>query len=199
MAIKGLHGFKYVKLNKDDENLFEYDKEIKRLIGARNVKIKPKVDTAELYGDDQLLETASSLGAIDVEIDVADLTLEQRSDLLGYKYENGVLIEDKTFNPPEIAFGFVAPKSNNGERMVWLTKGKMEPLEEEAKTQDGKVALQTQKVKFKFMPRIYDGVHKYTADTNTEDAPKEEEFFTVDFLKTGKKISTQLEGNKEKI
>lgn len=187
MAIKGLHGFRYTKLTKDDENIIEYSEEIKKLIGARNVKISPKVDSAELYGDDQLLETASALGAIEVEIDITDLTLEQRAELLGYKYENGVLIEDKNFKPIPIGFGFVAPKSNGGNRMIWLTKGTLEPLEEEAKTKEDKVDFQTQKAKFKFMPRIKDGIHKITADTDIEGAPTEEEFFTVEFLKTGKK------------
>lgn len=190
MAITGLRGFRYCVLEKDDETTLTYSEEVKRLIGARNVKISPKADTAELYGDDQLLETASSLGAIDVEIDIADLTLEQRAELLGYEYENGVLKENKDFNPPEIAFGFMAPKSpksGGGFRMVWLLKGKVEPLEEEAKTKEDKIEFQTPKVKFKFMPRINDGHYKFTADTDLEGAPKETEFFTPEFLKTGKK------------
>ncbi|MBY6900382.1 major tail protein [Clostridium botulinum] len=187
MAIKGLHGFRYCILEKDDITGFEYETEIKKLTGARSIKVDNKVNDAKLYGDDQLLETASAIGSIDVDIDVADLTLEQQAELLGYKYEDGVLIEDKNFNPPYIAFGFMAPKSSDGKRMVWLLKGKMQPMSDEAKTQDDKVEFQTQKAKFVFMPRVNDGKHKFKADTNTTGAPTEEEFFSVDFLKTGKK------------
>lgn len=191
MAIKGLHGFRYCILKKDDITGFEYATEIKRLIGARSIKIDNKVNDAKLYGDDQLLETASAIGSIDVDIDVADLTLEQQGELLGYKFENGVLTEDKNFNPPYIAFGFVAPKSNNsGERMVWLLKGKMQPVSDEAKTQDDKVDFQTQKAKFVFMPRIFDGKHKYKADTDSIGAPTSRDFFTTDFLKNGKVIKS---------
>ncbi|WP_040328593.1 major tail protein [Clostridium ihumii] len=191
MAIKGLRNFRYVKLTKDSKDELEYATEVKQLVGAKSIKIAPKVDSAELYGDDQLLETASSLGAIEVEIDVAELTLEERADWLGYKIENGVLIENKDATPAEIAFGFEAPKSksaNEGEafRMVWLTKGKAEPLEEEGKTKEDKLEFQTQKVKLKFMPRINDGVYKITADTDLKGAPKQEQFFKVDFLKAGK-------------
>lgn len=71
MAIKGLRNFRYVKLTKDSKDELEYATEVKQLVGAKSIKIAPKVDSAELYGDDQLLETASSLGAIEVEIDVA--------------------------------------------------------------------------------------------------------------------------------
>ncbi|APF27617.1 MULTISPECIES: major tail protein [Clostridium] len=187
MAIKGLHGFRYCILTNDDVAGFEYETEIKRLIGARSIKVDNKVNDAKLYGDDQLLETASAIGSIDVDIDVADLTLEQQGELLGYKYENGVLTEDKDFNPPYIAFGFVAPKSNGGTRMVWLLKGKMQPISGEGKTQDDKVEFQTQKAKFIFMPRVNDGKHKHKSDTDLKGAPTEEEFFSVDFLKTGKK------------
>ncbi|MDU7250840.1 MAG: phage tail protein [Clostridium sp.] len=186
MALKGLRGFRFVPLTKDNKTDLEYE-EIQKIIGAINTKIKPKVNSAELYGDDQLLETASSLGGIDVDIDVTELPLEQRAIILGNKFENGVLIENKGDTPPDIAFGFIAAKSGGGDRMVWLTKGKAEPIEEEGKTQGDKIDFQTQKLKFKFMPRIYDGHHKFTADTNLEGAPTEEEFFSIDFLKTGKK------------
>lgn len=187
MAIKGLRGFRYCKLTEDSENTLTYSESIKKLVGARNVKISPKTNTGELYGDDQLLETSVAIGAIEVEIDVAELTLEERADLLGYEYENGILTETKDFNPPFISFGFEAPKSNGSTRMKWLLKGKAEPLEEEGKTQEDKVEFQTQKVKLKFMPRINDGKSAHTSDTDGEGAPTSEQFFATEFLKTGKK------------
>lgn len=185
MAIKGLRGFRYCKLTEDTESTLTYDTAIKKLIGAKNIKISPKVNTGELYGDDQLLETSVAIGAIEVEIDVAELTLQERAELLGYKFENGVLKETKDFNPPFIAFGFEAPKSNGSTRMKWLLKGKAEPLEEEGKTQEDKVEFQIQKVKLKFMPRINDGESAYTSDTDVENAPTAAQFFTTTFLKGG--------------
>ncbi|MGG7163792.1 major tail protein [Clostridium ihumii] len=194
MAIKGLRNFRYVKLTKDTKDELEYDTKIKQLVGAQSIKISPKTNSAELYGDDQLLETVTALGAIEVEIDVAELKLEERADLLGYKIENGVLVENKDATATEIAFGFEAPKSKSDNeqeafRMVWLTKGKAEPLEEEGKTGEDKIELQTQKVKFKFMPRINDGVYKLTADTDLTGAPTQEEFFKQEFLKSCKKTT----------
>lgn len=187
MAIKGLRGFRYCKITEDTESTLTYDSSIKKLTGARNIKISPKVNTGELYGDDQLLETDSAIGAIEVEVDVAELTLEEQADLLGYEYENGVLKESKNFNPPYVSFGFEAPKSNGGTRMQWLLKGKAEPLEEEGKTKEDKIEFQTQKIKLKFMPRVHDGRPKFKSDTDLTGAPTVEEFFSVDFLKTGNK------------
>lgn len=195
MAIIGLRNYRIVKLLTDTEETLEYDTEIMRLTGAKSIKIAPKVDSAENYGDDQLLETASAMGAIEVEFEVASLTLEEKAFILGYKYKDGVLIEDKDFNPPNLSLGFESPKSQGGNRMVWLTKGVCEPLEEEAKTKEDKVEFQSQKVKFKFMPRINDGRHKITADTDVANAPTSEEFFTTAFLKTATKPATPAKTN----
>lgn len=193
MALKGLRGFRFVPLTKDDEDNLEYEKEITKLIGARSVKITPKTSSAELYGDDQLLESNSAIGAIDVEIDLTGLPLAIRAKLLGNKYENGIMIENKSDNPPEIGFGFLAAKSKKGDRMVWLTKGKAEPVGDESKTQEGdKISYQTQKMKLKFMPRVHDGLYKITADTDEEDAPKLEEFFTTEVLKSVNKSNIKL-------
>lgn len=191
MAIKGLRGFRYCKMTEDTESTLTYDSTVKKMTGARDIKIKPKVNTGELYGDDQLLETDSAIGAIEVEIDVAELTLQERADLLGYTLKNGVLKEGKNFNPPYIAFGFEAPKSNGATRMKWLLKGKAEPLEEEGKTKKDKIEFQTQKIKLKFMPRIFDGEPSFTSDTDLEGAPTAEEFFTPGFLKTGDKAQSK--------
>lgn len=186
MAIKGLYGFRYCKLTEDSEATLTYDTLIKKLVGARNIKISPKTNTGELYGDDKLLETETAIGALEVEIDVAELTLQEQADILGYAFENGVLKEGR-FNPPYIAFGFSAPKSNGGVRNTWLLKGKAEPIEEEGKTKEDKIDFQTQKVKLKFMQRINDEQAKFKSDTDLEGAPTESEFFSTEFLKTGKK------------
>ena len=198
MAIIGLRNYRLVKLLVDTESELEYDTKIMKLTGAKNIKIAPKVDSAENYGDDQLLETASAMGAIEVEFEVASLTLEEKAFILGYKYKDGVLVEDKDFNPPNIALGFKSPKSQGGNRMVWLTKGVCEPLEEEAKTKEDKVEFQSQKIKLKFMPRINDGRHKITADTDVENSPTAEEFFATAFLKTAAKPTAPAKTNLNK-
>lgn len=185
MAIKGLRGFRYVPLTQDDETGATYDTEITKLVGARNISISPQLAEGALYGDDQLLESESAISSIEVEIELTDLPLKERAELTGQKYENGVLKENKDATPPEIAFGFMAPKSGGGFRMVWLLKGKMKPMEEGAQTQEDSIEYQSSTVTFEFMPRVYDGALKYTADTDEESAPTEEQFFSVAFLKDG--------------
>lgn len=191
MAIKGLNGFRYAIITSDTEESTEYE-EIKRVPGARSIKITPKVASGSLYGDNGLMKSVASVSEVDVEIDVAELPLEDRAAILGYSFENGVLIEGKDIKTKEIAFGLEAPTADNSVRMIWLTKGVMEPMDEEAKTQEDKIEFQTQKIKFKFMPRVSDGKYKIISDTKIEGAPTVEEFFTTEFLKTGKKPSKEL-------
>lgn len=188
MALKGLRGFVYCKLEKDDETGTKYATEVKKLTGARNVNITPQLAEGSLYGDDQLLESESSVSAVDVSIELANLTLEEEADLTGNKLENGVLKENKDAVPPEIAFGFMAPKSKiggGGFRMVWLLKGTAKPLTEEITTKEDNIEYQTPTVDYTFTPRLSDGEIKFKADTNAEEAPTPEQFFTSAFLEKG--------------
>ncbi len=189
MSLIGLRNFRIVKLTEDSTETLTYDSQIKILKGAKNIKITPKSDTAENYGDDQLLETATSMSAIEVELEVSELELEEQALLTGYTYSEGTLTETKDFNPPPIALGFEATKSNGASRNVWLVKGKCEPLESENKTKEEKINFQSEKIKLKFMPRIHDGVSKYKADTDGTSAISTVDFFTTEFLKTGKKAA----------
>lgn len=185
MAQIGLKDFVVVGLTKDTKDELKYDIKIKSLTGARTVKISPKTDTAKLYGDDKLLETTSALGEIEVELEVAELTYEERAFLLGQEYEDGILYESSQFNPPEVALGFKAEKSRGGYKHVWLTKGKFEPVEDEGKTKEDKIEYQIQKIKATFMPRIHDELYKISQDTEFSTV-KEEEFFSVAFLEKKK-------------
>lgn len=182
MAIKGLRGFRYVPLTSDDVDSTVYSEQITKLVGARNINMTPNIAEGMLYGDDQLQESESSITSIEVSMDMTDLPLKQRAELTGQKYENGVLKENKDAEAIEVAFGFQAPKSGGGFRMVWLLKGKIKPLEESAQTKEEDIDYQTQEATFVFTPRLSDGELRFIADTDAEEAPTEEQFFDVAFL-----------------
>lgn len=185
MAIKGLKNYVYSILTENEDGTFSYG-EVKKLPGATETKVSPASDTAELYSDDGLEETETSKGATEVEIGITDLKLQDKAELLGDKFENGIYTEYDDFNPPHIAFGFEAPKSKTGgSRLTWLTKGKPQPIEDNYKTKGEKVEFQTKSIKYKFMRRC-DGVRKYEVDTDYEGAPTKEQFFTKEFLENGK-------------
>lgn len=167
MAQVGLKDLHYAILNEDSKNTLQYEVP-QSLAGIINATINPSVNTQELYADDQLWESVSALGKIDVEIETADLPLNIRAILGGHSVENGILIEKSGDIPPHIALGFKSLKSNGKYRYIWLLKGVAQPMAEDFSTKKDNVEHKTPKTKFTFMPRAYDGEWKHSAD---EDNP----------------------------
>ncbi|WP_196007902.1 major tail protein [Clostridium tyrobutyricum] len=135
---------------------------------AINVKINPKSNSDTLYADNKAVETATSLGEIDVEIETQDLPLEVQAELLGHKIDSvtKVMCSDVQDSAPYVAVGFKIKKANAKYRYVWLLKGKFSEPEEEHSSQEDKTKFQTPKIKGTFVTRT-DGKWKYTADEDS--------------------------------
>ncbi|AKA72344.1 major tail protein [Clostridium scatologenes] len=135
---------------------------------AINVKINPKSNSDTLYADNRAVETATSLGEIDVEIETQDLPLEVQAELLGHKLDSTskVMCSDVQDSAPYVAVGFKIKKANGKYRYVWLLKGKFSEPEEEHSSQEDKTKFQTPKIKGTFLTRT-DGKWKYTADEDS--------------------------------
>ncbi|MCM3761035.1 phage tail protein [Alkalihalobacillus oceani] len=168
MAQVGLNDLHFAILTEDSKETLTYEA-TREMIGAINATINPTVNTQEVYADDQLWESISALGKIDVEVETADLPLPVRAKILGNKIEEGVLVENKTDIPPHVALGFKSLKSNGKYRYVWLLKGVAQPMAEDYSTKKDNVEPKTPKVTFTFMARIHDGEWKRTADEDSED------------------------------
>lgn len=65
----------------------------KRIVGAISANFSPNASNDTLFADDGPYDTASTLGAMSMELNVADVPPEQRAELLGATYDNttGVL------------------------------------------------------------------------------------------------------------
>ena len=133
MAQVGLNDLHFAVLTEDTKEVLTYGIP-EPMVGAINATINPTVNTQELYADDQLWESISALGKIDVEIETADLPLPIRAKVLGNKIVDGVLIENKEDIQPHIALGFKSLKSNGKYRYVWLLKGVAQPMAEDYST-----------------------------------------------------------------
>ncbi|WP_296969177.1 major tail protein [Tepidanaerobacter sp. EBM-38] len=168
MAQVGLNDLHFAILTVDSKDELTYEAP-EPMVGAINATINPAVNTQELYADDQLWESVSALGKIDVEIETADLPLAIRAKILGNELKEGVLIEKATDVPPHVALGFKSLKSNGKYRYIWLLKGVAQPIAEDFATKKDNVEHKTPKVKFTFMARVHDGQWKHTADEESEE------------------------------
>ena len=164
VALRDLY---YALLTSDASDGAVYGTPIK-ITGLIKANINPNSNIDTLFADDGPYDTASQLGKIAVELNTADLDLEQRVALLGKTaIADGVTYDKSTDTPPWLAIGFRSKKSNGSYRYVWLLKGKFSEPEDNSETQGDTVNFQTPTITGNFVTREYDSAWRKMTD---EDA-----------------------------
>jgi phi13 family phage major tail protein len=135
-----------------------------RIPGAIEVNINANPSTETLFADDGPMETASALGEIEVEINVADLPLATQAILLGHTITAGVMERKGNDSAPFVGLGFKSLKSNGSYRYVWLAKGKFNLPELNHATKADGIEFQTPSVSASFVKREADDVWISQAD-----------------------------------
>lgn len=166
-TIVGLEDVYYATLTSDGSDGAVYGTPVK-ITGAIVANVKPNSSAATLFGDNKPMDTASQLGNIELELNMADLPLEVQATLLGHgAVSSGILLNKSTDTPPWVGLGFKGKKSNGNYRYVWLVKGKFREFDDNYETQKDSVNYQPPTINGNFVAREYDDVWKKTAD---EDA-----------------------------
>ncbi len=156
----GLKDVYIAVVTKNDETSYEVDTPV-RLFKAITGKVTVKRSSEAIYSDDELEDTVSSLDAVEVEFEGNKLTLDMLSTVLGAKYNNGMLIENKDDISTELALGFRSKESNNKYEFTWLYCGKINGDDEESyETQGQKPSPKSKSLKGTFSPRKKDGVFR---------------------------------------
>lgn len=119
-------------------------KAAERIPGAITANVNPNASSETLFADDGPFETASTIGQIELEVNVADLPLELQAKLFGHTLtQDGILIRKSTDTPPWVAVGFKSLKSNGKYRYTWLAKGKFSLPEQSNETKGDSVNFST--------------------------------------------------------
>ena len=125
--------------------------EVKQAIGVMSLNISPNGAQETLFADDGPMETASTLGRIEVEIQKNELTTENKADLLGHQIDaKGALVYGDSDIPPWVAIGFRTLKSNGNYRHVWLYKGKFTEPEDSNETKGDSINFQSDTINGQF-------------------------------------------------
>lgn len=125
---------------------------VKEAPGVISVNINPNASQETLFADDGPMETATTLGKIDVAINKAELTSENKADLLGHQIDaNGAVVYGDSDVPPWVAIGFRTLKSNGNYRYVWLYKGKFTDPEDNNETKGDSINFQTDTINGQFV------------------------------------------------
>ena len=177
MATIGLRDVYYALLLTDPEGGGKptYDTPV-RIVGAISANINPNPSSSTLFGDDGPMETASTLGEISLELNVADIPLETQAALLGHTYDKGMLKAKSTDVAPYVAVAFRTLKSNGKYRYYWLNKGKFSVPEEDYQTKGDSVEFQTPTITGAFAKRVSDDEWKRVIDE--DDATADQDVIT---------------------
>ncbi|MBQ9487532.1 MAG: hypothetical protein IJU91_07020 [Selenomonadaceae bacterium] len=166
MALIGLRNFYYATMTTEDTatTAATYGTP-KRIVGINSIDINPTVNKATLYGDDSALATASSLGEIEVTLDIADLPIEDLAALLGHTISDGVMVSKGSDSAPYVAIMFESEKHNGEIRYVKLLKGKFSESQETINTRGDSIEYQVPQITGTFVSRTNDSAWKHTRDT----------------------------------
>lgn len=143
----------------------EYDAAV-RIIGAITANFSPNASNDTLFADDGPFETASTLGAMTLELNVADLPAANRAELLGATYANGVLSHSADDIPPYVAVGMSVKKSNGASRYIWYLKGKFTIPDDNNQTKADSINWNTPTITGNFLKRDADNLFKIQIDTD---------------------------------
>lgn len=120
--------------------------------GVMHININPNASLDTLFADDGPMESATTLGKIEVEIEKNALSTPDKAALLGHKIDaDGGLAYGDTDTPPFVAIGFRSMKSNGTYRYVWLYKGKFTDPEDKYETKADSVKFQSDTIKGQFV------------------------------------------------
>ena len=164
----GLSNFYYSLLNSDTTAGISYQTPV-ALKGALSVAYNPNSEVSTLFADDGPYDTAESIGEIELEVGVADISQEDYAALMGHTITGGVMEELSTDQPVDCAFGFKAKRSNGSYSYFWFLKGKFSKPEIEHETKGDKLSWQTPKMMWKGVARVYDSRFKYSTRDDADD------------------------------
>lgn len=141
--------------------------------GLVSVNVETTSNTATLYADNGPYETASSLGDVNLTVNLADLPLSVQADLLGHTLSAGGQLDSKASDvAPYCAVMFEFLLGNGKKRCVKLYKGKFTEPADAGNTRGENVEFQTSEATAAFVQlknnQMYKSVQDFDADASTD-------------------------------
>ncbi len=144
---------------------------VKSLAGLGKISMNPNGNAAVLYGDDQPLHVADSVGKIDLSFDLADIDPAAYAEILGHTYGAGGVLEKSTDQSPYVAIGFKRTHTGSSvETYYWLYKVKFLKPDNSAETKKESISFQSLSLKAVGVPLISSGVWRLWMRTDDPNA-----------------------------
>lgn len=146
---------------------------VKPLKGAISANFSPNASNDTLFADDGPYETASTLGAMTLELNVADLDNATYAELIGATIDVTTKVVKNNANdvPPYVAVGMKVKKSNGADRYIWYLKGKFAAPDEANQTKADSINWGTPTITGNFLKRVCDNNWRFAVDTDDATIP----------------------------
>lgn len=149
---------------------------VKAVPGLVSVDVQTESNQNTLYADNGPYETASSLGSITVNIEMADLPLDVQADLLGHTLDTTTATNPKMTKKasdvaPNAAIMFEFLMGNGKKRAVKLYKGKFGEPNDTGNTRGENIEFQTSSISATFVQlknnKVYEDMADFEANADT--------------------------------
>jgi phi13 family phage major tail protein len=167
-VLNGLDRLYYALLNYDTTAGVSYQTPV-ALKGAITVSYNPNSEVSTLFADDGPYDTAETIGEIELNVGIADISQEDYAAIMGHTVTGGVLYQLSTDQPVDLAFGFRAKRSNGGYSYYWFLKGKFAKPSMDHETKGSSISWQTPELNGKFVARIYDSAFLFNTRDDADD------------------------------
>ena len=174
----GLDNFHVARVLTDTAGGTTYDA-AQRIINITQANINFNSGLSTFFADNGPAVAYSQLGEVDVTINIGDLTPAEYALLTGAtRTTEGVVELDTAANPPELAVGFRAMKSNGEYRYIWLMKGKFSVPNANHQTKEASVNFQQQELMYRGLSRISDSMVMRRVDSDDAELPANVDLLT---------------------
>lgn len=130
----------------------------KYLPGLREITVTPTENQGDIYAEGEVFDTDTENGPLNISLDLTDVPLINRAELLGHKLTaTGAVIDNQKDEAPYIALMYEKTLKNGVTEYVTLYKGKLTKPEDKGKTREGNVEYQTKAVAGRFIQLAANG------------------------------------------
>lgn len=162
----------YAPIIKDSSTEYTHG-EIKTLGAAMQIQLTPSLASGVLYGNGAKTEDLAKLTGVELQVDINKVSIEVRAEIMGNKYKEGVLSENKSDQAINIAVGFEVEETGDHRELMWLYKGKAKPFANTVKQSESSITFSTDTISIGFVPRLLDGDIRAFGDTANADFTSE--------------------------
>lgn len=172
----------YAKVQTDTANGTTYGP-VKSLGEAMQVQITPAYASGSLYGNGGQVDSSAPITGIALALDTTRVSLAAKKDIYELEEQDGIVITKAGKNASYIAVGYQVDHTDGTKELVWLLKGRPQPMNESTQQQTENINYSTDTMTVNFVKRDSDGALKYEADTSdpelTVTQHQIDEFFTA--------------------